>query len=87
VYNDNGDHSTYHSLQTQLTRRFSRGFSGQFTYTWSKALSNGATTPGRLRSCPDVWKCVKPPTEQSCGLLRSSPDCEFATAIGLSLGG
>jgi hypothetical protein len=30
--------STYHSLQTQLTKRVSQGLSGQFTYTWSKAL-------------------------------------------------
>jgi hypothetical protein len=47
-YYDNGDHSTYHSLQTQLTRRLSSGFSGQFSYTWSKALSNGATSGARF---------------------------------------
>ncbi len=40
-YYDNGDHSTYHSLQTQLTRRFADGFSGQFTYSWSKSIGNG----------------------------------------------
>ena len=32
--------STYHSLQTQLTKRFSQGVTGQFTYTWSKALGD-----------------------------------------------
>jgi hypothetical protein len=48
LYYDNSDHSTYHSLQTQLTKRFSQGFSGQFTYTWSKSLSNGGTSGNRF---------------------------------------
>jgi hypothetical protein len=48
-YYDNGDSSTYHSLQTQLTKRTSNGFSGQFTYTWSKALGNSATEGFRAR--------------------------------------
>ena len=42
---DNGDSSSYHSLQTQITKRLSSGYSGQFTYTWSKALGNAATQP------------------------------------------
>jgi hypothetical protein len=42
-YYDNGDNSTYHSMQVQLTKRTSNGFSGQFSYTWSKNLSNGGT--------------------------------------------
>lgn len=33
----------YHSLQTMLKRRFSNGLSGQFTYTWSKALEQVST--------------------------------------------
>jgi hypothetical protein len=37
-YNDNSTNSTYHSLQLQTTKRLSRGSSGQFTYTFSKAL-------------------------------------------------
>ena len=40
----NQDHSTYHSLQTQVTKRTSAGFSGQLSYTWSKALGNGPAT-------------------------------------------
>ena len=36
----NPDNSTYHSLQTQVTKRLSNGVSGQFTYTWSRALGN-----------------------------------------------
>ncbi len=45
----NQDHSTYHSLQTQLTKRLSAGFSGQLTYTWSKALGNAGTATFRAR--------------------------------------
>jgi hypothetical protein len=37
-YFDNSVGSTYHSLQIQTTQRLTRGFSNQFTYTWSKAL-------------------------------------------------
>ncbi len=46
---DNGDNSTYHSMQVQLTKRQSSGFSGQFSYTWSKAIGNGATSTFRAR--------------------------------------
>jgi hypothetical protein len=48
-YYDNGDHSSYHSLQAQVTKRTSAGFSGQFSYTWSKALGNSATEGFRAR--------------------------------------
>ena len=45
-----GDNSTYNSLQIQLRKRLSSGVSGQFSYTWSKALGNaigtGTTTGG-----------------------------------------
>ena len=30
--------STYHSMQVQVTKRFSQGFSSQASYTWSRAL-------------------------------------------------
>ena len=39
-----GDNSTYNSLQIQLRKRLSSGFSGQLSYTWSKALGNAAGT-------------------------------------------
>jgi hypothetical protein len=38
----NTDNSIYHSLQTQVTKRFSQGLSGQFSYTWSRNLGNSA---------------------------------------------
>ncbi len=57
----NQDHSTYHSLQTQLTKRLSAGFSGQVTYTWSKALGNAGTATFRAR-------------EDQSGAIRDSRD-------------
>lgn len=33
----------YHSLQTSATRRFSRGFSLQASYTWGKTIENAVT--------------------------------------------
>ena len=46
---DNGDNSTYHSLQVQVTKRLSSGFSGQFSYTWSKSIGNAGTSGFRAR--------------------------------------
>jgi hypothetical protein len=37
-YYDNSASSTYHSLQVTATKRLSRGFMNQLTYTWSRAL-------------------------------------------------
>ncbi len=41
-FHGNDDNSTYHSLQTSLTRRFTDGFTGEFNYTWSRAIGNSA---------------------------------------------
>jgi len=38
----NNDNSIYHALQTEIKKRFSNGFTGQFSYTWSKDLGNSA---------------------------------------------
>jgi hypothetical protein len=35
--------SIYHSMQVSATRRFTRGFSFQGSYTWAKSLDNNAT--------------------------------------------
>ncbi len=63
----NDDNSIYHSLQTTLSKRMSKGFSGEFSYTWSRNLGNSAagnanasdTTATkrdpRNRSCSAVW--------------------------------
>ena len=36
----NGGYSTYHALQTEITRRMRSGLQMQFSYTFSKSLSN-----------------------------------------------
>ena len=36
--NDGINNSTYHSLQTSITQRYTKGFSGQFSYVFSKNL-------------------------------------------------
>jgi hypothetical protein len=38
VVGNNPGSSTYHSLNIQVTKRLSHGFTNQFAYTWSKAL-------------------------------------------------
>src|SRR5437867_3021917 len=38
TYHGNPGNSTYHSLQLELTKRLSRGFTNQTQYTWSRAL-------------------------------------------------
>jgi hypothetical protein len=38
IVGNNPGSSTYHSLNLQVTKRLSHGFTNQFAYTWSKAL-------------------------------------------------
>jgi hypothetical protein len=44
-YRNNSDSSKYHSLQTQVTIRPTRGITTQFTHTWSRATGVTGTTP------------------------------------------
>ena len=39
----NPDNSTYHSMELQLTKRLSNGFTNQTTYTWSRTLGMQST--------------------------------------------
>jgi len=41
--NGNSSNSTYHSMQLQVTKRLSRGFTNQTSYTWSRAIGQGGT--------------------------------------------
>jgi hypothetical protein len=38
----NDDSSTYHSLQTSVRKRLSRGFSSELNYTWARSIGNSA---------------------------------------------
>jgi len=40
--NGNPTNSTYHSLEVQVSKRFSHGLTTQTTYTWSKAMGVGS---------------------------------------------
>jgi len=42
---DSNDWSTYHSLQTQVTRRMRGGLEAQFSYTWAKSLDTRSFDP------------------------------------------
>jgi hypothetical protein len=45
----NNTNSTYHSLQTQLTKRYSKGFSSQASYTWSRTIGDTGLRDPRNR--------------------------------------
>ncbi|MEO5923667.1 MAG: carboxypeptidase-like regulatory domain-containing protein [Bryobacteraceae bacterium] len=45
----NNTNSTYHSVQATVTQRYSRGFSGQFSYVFSKSLGADAVRDPRNR--------------------------------------
>jgi hypothetical protein len=47
VYIDgNPSNSTYHSMQLQVTKRLSQGFTNQTSYTWSRTLSDSSNDGG-----------------------------------------
>ncbi|MEW6126800.1 MAG: TonB-dependent receptor [Acidobacteriota bacterium] len=46
---DSGDRSTYHAFEVITQRRFSNGFSFQFSYTWAKSLDTRSFDPAFTR--------------------------------------
>src|SRR5439155_4201474 len=42
VMNSNPGSSTYHSMNLQVTKRLSHGFTDQFAYTWSRTLGENS---------------------------------------------
>ena len=58
--------SVYNGLQTSANKRFSRGFSVQTSYTWSKALdfrsSNNEATSGSVWN-PYNWRMQRGPSD------------------------
>jgi hypothetical protein len=43
----NASNSTYHSMQLQVTKRLSSGFTNQTSWTWSKSLGEGSDDGGQ----------------------------------------
>jgi hypothetical protein len=63
--------STYHSMQAQLRQTFSHGFSGQFTYIWSKALGDAINYSPGIR---DATMVLNPRNPLSANKSRLSFD-------------
>jgi hypothetical protein len=63
LYRNNVGHSTYHSLQTRLEQRFSRGLSVTGAYTFSKLIDDaGAVFDAAIMTGPagDVLELCNP---------------------------
>jgi hypothetical protein len=55
VYLDgNPSNSTYHSMQLQLTKRLSGGFTNQTSYSWSRTLSDSSGDGGNTAAGPQT---------------------------------
>ncbi len=59
TYRTNYGAAKYHSLQTRLERRMSRGLSMALSYTWSKYLSNGGNINGGGNAPPQDARCFR----------------------------
>lgn len=55
----NPGNSTYHALQLQLTKRFSKGLSDSMSYTWSRALGEADGDGGTSYRDPNNWHASK----------------------------
>jgi hypothetical protein len=53
-------HSSYNSLQTSLTRQFSRALVGNAAYTWSKCLDNSSATVSSEQGQYAIWDAYNP---------------------------
>ena len=63
-------HSTYHSLQSNLTQRLAKGLTYQVAYTWSKSMDDGTNTSAdneSLNSVGQPWafcqRCNRGPSD------------------------
>ncbi|HLH33009.1 MAG TPA: TonB-dependent receptor, partial [Terriglobia bacterium] len=56
----NPDNSTYHSLVTQVTKRFSHGFTNQMSYTWSRSLGVFDSDGGRNTTAFSIFRLIDP---------------------------
>jgi hypothetical protein len=58
--NTNPGSSTYHSLVTQMTKRFSHGFTHQVSYTWSRSLGEFDSDGGRITTDFSSFRVIDP---------------------------
>jgi len=56
----NAGSSTYHSLVTQVTKRFSHGFTHQLAYTWSRSLGEFDSDGGRNTTDFSIFRVIDP---------------------------
>src|SRR5205085_4422892 len=52
--------STYHSLISQFTKRFSHGFTNQVSYTWSRSLGEFDSDGGRNTTDFSIFRVIDP---------------------------
>jgi hypothetical protein len=52
--------STYHSLVTQMTKRFSHGFTHQVSYTWSRSLGEFDSDGARNTTDFSIFRVIDP---------------------------
>jgi hypothetical protein len=73
-------HSSYNSLQTSVTRQFSRDLAGNAGYTWSKCLDNGSATTSNEQGEWAVYDAYNPKLDRGpCSY--NSPQVFTANAI------
>ena len=96
-----GAGSTYHSLQLQLNKRFSRGFQVQGSYSWSHSIDNSSKQirgPGESRQTASQQNPLDTPAEKgnsnfdithnfSLNYTIDLPGRELGGAAGTVLGG
>jgi hypothetical protein len=58
--NTNPGSSTYHSLVTQVTKRFSHGFTNQLSYTWSRSLGEFDSDGARITTDFSSFRVIDP---------------------------
>jgi len=58
TYRTNYASAKYHSLQTRLEKRYSKGFTASFAYTYSKYMANGTNINGGGNGAPQDSRCT-----------------------------
>lgn len=59
TYRTNYASTKYHSLQTRVEKRYSKGFTASLAYTYSKYMSNGTNINGGGNGAPQDFRCTR----------------------------